>query len=132
MAANRNEQRLLEAMWTRVQPLVPPHPVHTRGGRPFADDFRCFAGIVYQLRNAIRWNDRPKEYPSGVTCWRRFDAWSRAGVWSRIHEVIVAELQRAGLLDLSELAIDATFAEARKGGSASGPRNAGPATRSRC
>jgi transposase len=132
MAANRNEQRLLEAMWLRVQPLLPPRPVHTKGGRPFADDFRCFAGIVYLLRNGGRWNDLPREYPSDTTCWRRFDAWSKAGVWKQIHEVVVSELQEAGLLDFSELAIDATFAEARKGGPASGPQNAGSATRSRC
>ena len=74
----------------------------------------------------------PAEYPSGVTCWRCFDAWSRAGVWARIHEVVTEELQEAGLLDLDELAIDATFAEARKGGTASEPRNAGSATGSRC
>jgi len=132
MAANRKEQRLLEAMWIRIQPLLPAHPPRPKGGRPHVDDFRCFEGIVYQLRNAIRWNDMPAEYPSGVTCWRRFDTWSRAGVWKRIHAVIVAELQAAGLLDLSELTMDATFAEARKGGTASEPRNVGSGTRSRC
>ena len=80
MAANRNEQRLSEAMCIRIRPLLPAHPVHTRGGRPIVDDFRCFQGIVYPLRNAIRWNDMLAEYPSGVTCRRRFDAWSRVGV----------------------------------------------------
>ena len=63
-----------------IRPLLPAHPVHTRGGRPIVDDFRCFCGIVYPLRNAIRWNDMLAEYPSGMTCRRRFDAWSRVGV----------------------------------------------------
>ncbi len=131
MAANAHELRLLKAMWLRIQPLLPPHPVHTRGGRPFADDFDCFCGIVHQLRNASRWNDMPKDYPAGVTCWRRFDAWSKAGVWQQIHAIIIEELEAAGLLDLSELTIDATFAEARKGGLASEPRKVGSATRLR-
>ena len=124
MAANRKEERLLEAMWERVQPLLPPHPPQPRGGRPFEDDHDCFRGIVYQLRNSIRWNDMPKEFPSGSTCWRRFDLWTRLGIWPQVHQVILDELQAAGLLDLSELALDATFAEARKGGTASAPQNA--------
>jgi transposase len=132
MAVSQAEEDLTRRMWERIRLLVPAHPEHTRGGRPFADDFRCFLGIVYQLRNSIRWNDMPKEFPSGVTCWRRFDTWNKAGVWKRIHEIIVEELQAAGLLDLNELAIDATFVEARKGGIASEPRNLGSATRSRC
>ena len=73
MAANAREQHLFEAMWTRIAPLLPAHPQQPKGGRRFRDDKACFEGIVYQLRNAIRWNDMPKEYPSGVTCWRRFD-----------------------------------------------------------
>ena len=112
MPSHRREQELLNAMWDRVRPLIPPHPPQPNGGRPFADDKACFAGIVYQLRNAIRWNDMPQEYPSGVTCWRRFDRWNRLGIWKRVHQVILEELAAAGLLDLEELAIDATFAEA--------------------
>lgn len=124
MAANRKEERLFEAMWNRVRTLLPAPRPKPKGGRPRADDKECFRGIVYQLRNAIRWNDMPREFPSGSTCWRRFDEWTALGVWPQVHKVIVQELDRAGLLDLSELAFDATFAEARKGGIASVPQNA--------
>lgn len=124
MAANTHEVKLFEAMYERVAPLLPPNPPQPKGGRPFADNKRCFAGIVYQLRNAIRWNDMPEEYPSGVTCWRRFDKWTKLGLWPQLHAVILDELQAAGRLDLSELALDATFAEARKGGTVSAPQNA--------
>lgn len=124
MAANRKEERLFEAMWVRVRKLLPTPVPKPKGGRPRVDDKECFRGIVYQLRNAIRWNDMPSEYPSGSTCWRRFDEWTQLGVWPQVHRVIVQELDRAGRLDLSELAFDATFAEARKGGTASEPQNA--------
>jgi transposase len=124
MAANAREEALLDAMYERVAPLLPANPPQPKGGRPFADNKACFAGIVYQLRNAIRWNDMPKEYPSGVTCWRRFDKWTELGLWTAIHQIILHELEEAGKLDLSELALDATFAEARKGGTASAPQNA--------
>jgi transposase len=119
MAANRKEERLFEAMWQRVEPLLPKHPPQPKGGRPFVPDRECFRGIVYQLRNAIRWNDMPAQFPSGSTCWRRFDLWTRLGIWPRVHAIVLDELGAAGLLDLSELALDATFVEARKGGSVS-------------
>ena len=87
-----------------------------KGGRPFADDKRCFAGIVYQLRHSIRWNAMPAEFPSDVTYWRRFDLRTKLGLWPRVHAIVLEELQEAGLLDTSEFFADATFAEARKGG----------------
>ncbi len=116
MPSKRREQQLLDRMWERVQPLLPHKPPHPKGGRPFADDKACFAGIVYQLRNNVRWNDLPDCFPSGVTCWRRHRDWTQAGVWDRVWQVVLAELAAAHLLDTSELFLDATFAESRKGG----------------
>lgn len=124
MPSPRREQELLDRMWERVRPLLPPKPAHPKGGRPFADDRACFAGIVYQLRNGIRWNAMPACFPSGVTCWRRHRDWTRAGVWGRVWKVVLAELANAGLLDTTELFLDATFAESRKGGSVRAARAA--------
>lgn len=131
MPSARREAELLDAMWRRVEPLLPKHPPQPDGGRPFRSDRDCLAGIVYRLRNAIRWNAVPKEFPSGPTCWRRHGAWVNAGVFPKVREAILGELQAAGLLDPSELVIDATFAEDRKGGRSTAPRNAASASRSR-
>ena len=56
----------------------------------------------------------PAGFPSGVTCWRRHRDWTAAGVWPKVWKVVLAELAAAGLLDTTELFLDATFAEARK------------------
>ena len=119
MPSPAREQRLLDAMWGRVAPLLPHRPRNPNGGRPWADDRSCFAGIVYVLRNGVRWNALPPHFPSDTTCWRRHRDWAKAGVWEAVHRVVVEELAAAGLLDTRELFLDATFAEARKGGSAS-------------
>ena len=119
MPSKKREQELLDRMWERVRPLLPARPVNPKGGRPWADDKACFAGIAYQLRNNVRWNHLPPCFPSGVTCWRRHRDWTRAGVWARAWRAVLAELAAAGMLDTTELFLDATFAEARKGGSAS-------------
>src|SRR5947208_1237712 len=72
---------------------TPPGPA--QGVRPFADDKACFAGIVYQLRNGIRWNDLPPQFPAGVTCWRRHRDWAAAGAWDGVWKMVLAELAEA-------------------------------------
>jgi transposase len=119
MPSKNREQQLLDRMWDRVRRLLPARVPNPKGGRPWADDKACFAGIVYQLRNAVRWNHLPPCFPSGVTCWRRHRDWTRAGVWAAVHRIVIEELAAAGKLDTSELFLDATFAEARQGGHAS-------------
>ena len=115
----RTERELSDRMWRRVAPLLPPPRPHPRGGRPFASDRACFDGIVYLARNGLRWRSMPACYPSGVTCWRRHRDWTRGGVWARVWAAVLAELRDAGVLDPSELALDATFVAAKKGGTRS-------------
>jgi transposase len=124
------ERELMDRLWDRVRPLLPPPP--PKGGRPFADDRACFEGIVYLLRNGLRWRQMPDCYPSGVTCWRRHRDWTEAGVWHRVWKLVLRELDEAGKLDTSELVMDGTFIEAKKGasGSARAARGAGPRSKS--
>lgn len=124
MPSKKRERELLDALWERIEPLVPPNPPHPKGGRPFASNKACFAGIVYVLRNGSRWNDMPDQFPSSTTCWNRYARWTQLGIWSQVWKIVIEELDEAGQLDLSELTIDATFAEARKGGTVSAPPSA--------
>jgi transposase len=51
---------------------------------------------------------------AGVTAWRRLWDWTEAGVWPQLHEVLRAELRAAGLLDMDDAAIDASYVRALK------------------
>jgi transposase len=124
------EQALMDRLWERVRPLLPPQPPQPKGGRPFADDRSCFEGVVYLLRNGLRWRQMPACFPSGVTCWRRHKAWTEAGVWHRVWKRVLAELDAAGKLDTSELVLDGTFIEAKKGASGSARAGGGAGRRS--
>lgn len=130
MPSRKREAELLDALWSRVEPLLPPNRPHPKGGRPFASNKACLAGIVYVLRNGIRWNDMPKQFPSSTTCWTRYALWTKLGIWEQVWAIVLEELQDAGQLDLSELTMDATFAEARKGGIVSATPSAEWATKS--
>ncbi|MFD7704329.1 IS5 family transposase [Streptomyces caelestis] len=127
-------------LWDRVAPLLPPRPPRRRRypGRLPADDRAALRGIVYVLRTGMIWADVPTEtigcsgviwadVPtetigcSGVTCRRRLRDWTEAGVWPRLHEVLLSELRRAGLLDMDDAAIDGSHVRALKRGAHPGP-----------
>ncbi len=43
-----------------------------------------------------------------MTCWRRLRDWNEAGVWQRLHEVLLAELNVASRLDWSRCVVDSS------------------------
>jgi transposase len=73
---------------------------------------------MYVLRTGVAWRDVPTETVgcSGVTAWRRLRDWTEAGVWPRLHAALLAELRRAGLLDLNDCSVDGSHVRALKGG----------------
>lgn len=46
----------------------------------------------------MAWQLLPLElgFGSGQTCWRRLDRWQQAGVFDRLHRILLAELNAAG------------------------------------
>ncbi|SCE32143.1 Putative transposase of IS4/5 family [Streptomyces sp. ScaeMP-6W] len=87
-------------------------------------DRAALAGVMYVLRTGVAWRDVPAEAVgcSGVTAWRRLRDWTEAGVWPRLHAILLSELRRAGLLDLDDCAVDGSHVRALKGGITPGPR----------
>jgi transposase len=53
---------------------------------------------------------------SVTTCWRRFAEWAHAGVFDRLHEVLLDELGVAGLLDWSRVSVDSGEPACGQGG----------------
>jgi transposase len=51
------------------------------------DDRAALRGIIYVLRKSVTWADVPTEMIGciGVTCWRRLQDRTEAGVWPRLH-----------------------------------------------
>ena len=52
---------------------------------------------------------------SGMTCWRRLREWQDAGVWQRLHELLLAKLNEADRIDWSRAAIDSSHVRALGG-----------------
>ena len=46
--------------------------------------------------------------------WRRLRAWQQAGVWERLHELLLAELARGGQLEWARAVADSSHLQAKK------------------
>lgn len=117
---------LPDELWERIQPLLPPRPQPKRPdrpGRPPLEDRKALTGILFVLKTGIDWEDLPQEMGCGcgMTCWRRLRDWAEAGVWSKLHELLLAELQGADKIDWRRALIDSSFVRARGGGGKTGP-----------
>jgi transposase len=75
------------------------------------------------LKTGIDWEDLPAEMGcgSGMTCWRRLRDWQLAGVWDRLHEALLAELNAADEIDWSRAVVDSGSVRALGAGEESGP-----------
>ena len=51
---------------------------------PRVDDRRVISGIIFVIRNGLRWRDAPAAYGPPKTLYNRFVRWSRLGVFDRI------------------------------------------------
>ncbi len=82
----------------------------------------ALTGSLFVLKTGIPWEDLPAEMGcgSGMTCWRRLRDWNEAGVWPRLHQVLLGRLDDAHLINWTRAAIDSTFARAFEGVQGSG------------
>ena len=95
---------LTQSQMRRIEPYFP-----LSHGVPRVDDRRVISGIIFVLRNGLRWRDAPAEYGPHKTLYNRFIRWSRLGVFNRIFEALA---RKGGKPD--RLMIDATHLKAHR------------------
>ena len=89
---------LSEAQMRRIEAYFP-----LSHGIARVDDRRVISGIIFVIRNGLRWRDAPKDYGPHKTIYNRFIRWSRLGVFNRIFAALAAQGPKA-----QRLMIDAT------------------------
>ena len=90
--------------FARIKRYFPrPHGVER------VDDLRVVSGIIYVIKNGLRWSDAPEGYGPHKTLYNRFVRWSRLGVFNKIFTALVRE---GGPPD--RLMIDATHIKAHR------------------
>jgi transposase len=118
------EPLVSDALWERIEPLLPlaKRRRFRYPGRKPVDRRKVLTGIIFVLKTGIPWEELPQEMGCGcgMTCWNYLHAWQRAGVWERLHQVLLNELQGADRINWSRAAVDSSQARALGGGEKTG------------
>lgn len=88
----------------RIEPCFP-----LSHGVPRVDDRRVLSGILFVIRNGLRWRDAPAGYGPHKTLYNRFIRWSRLGVFDRIFAALAGAGPRP-----ERIMIDATHLKAHR------------------
>ena len=95
---------LSAAQMRRIEPYFP-----LSHGIARVDDRRVISGIIFVIRNGLRWRDAPKDYGPHKTIYNRFIRWSRLGVFNKIIAALAAQGPKP-----QRLMIDATHLKAHR------------------
>jgi transposase len=119
--------RVSDAMWELLAPILVDPPRRFRNpGRARYGPRQCLEGILYVLYTDTPWLQVPYRelgLPSGETCRRRLEEWSRRGLFQQAIRLLQAQLVEADKLDWSRVIVDASLVEAKKGAKRSRARS---------
>ena len=122
MGQSRNKE-ISAALFKKIEPVLPVFVPSAKGGRPRVSDEMALNGILFVLRTGIPWEELPQElgFGSGMTCWRRLRDRQAAGVWHRLHLLLLDELRGAGKLDFSRACMDGASVASPRGANTPAP-----------
>ncbi|MFD7392962.1 IS5 family transposase [Streptomyces sp. NPDC059852] len=117
MAVELERDLVPDGLWEIAEPLIPPFRLRRQGGgtAPLADR-KVFTAIVYALTTSCAWRRLPPCFGvSPATAHRRFTAWTRAGLWPRLHAAVLNRLGAAGAVGWSAALVDSASVRAKRG-----------------
>ena len=87
-------------------------------GVPRVDDRCVISGIVFVLKNGLRWRDAPAAYGPHKTLYNRFIRWSRMGVFNNIFAALAgaAGSPETAMIDATHLKVHRTASSLSKKG----------------
>ena len=108
--------RIPDALWERIEPLLPAERPHPKGGRPWTPARQCMDGIFYVLRTGCQWKALPRSFGAASTVHLRFQQWRAVGVFERLWQEALAHYDSHVGLEWEWQAMDGALTKAPLGG----------------
>ena len=119
-SASRNgvdaEWRIPDALWERIEPLLPQERPHPKGRRPYIPARRCMDGIYYVLRTGCQWKALPRCLGAASTVHLRFQQWRAARVFELLWQQGLIEYDANIGLEWGWQSMDGAMTKAPLGG----------------
>jgi len=116
------EFRIPEAMWERLEPLLPKRRKSRKGGRPPLPLRRVVEGVFYVLRTGCQWKAAPPEFGSGSSLHRYFQRWVAKGVFETLWAIALLEYDDLKGIEWRWQSMDGAMTKAPLGGGKDGPQ----------
>lgn len=115
--------RISDALWERIQFLLPPPPPHPLGcHRPAVEPRKAMDAIFFVLRTGAQWKSLSAcGFIPGSTAHDWFQRWLGAGVFHELWKMVLVEYDDAIGIDWSWLSMDGSMVKAPLGGEGTGP-----------
>lgn len=108
-------RKLTDRQWEKVKVHLPARKKNRKGGRPPADDRKCFEGILWILWTGAPWGELPERYGRKSTVHDRLRQWANDGTLENIWRAFLAQLHERDHIRWNECFVDGTFFSAKKG-----------------
>ena len=112
--------RLPDALWERIEPLLPRTRRSPKGGRPRLPYRQVLDGIFYVLRTGCHWKAVPPEFGSGSSLHRYFQRWQKRGVFRTLWQDALREYDEDIGIDWEWQSLDGSMTKAPLGGKKDG------------
>ena len=124
MAASRlsvvDDFHIPDALWERLEPLLPRVRRSRRGGRPRLSYRKVVDGIFYVLRTGCQWKAVPPKFGSSSSLHRYFQRWQKRGVFRKLWQAALQEYDELIGIDWEWQSIDGSMSKAPLGGKKDG------------
>jgi transposase len=116
--ADQDPWRIPDALWEKIEPLLPPRKPHPRGcHNPRVPDRKAMHAIFFVLRTGCQWNAlNATGLCSSSSAHRRFQEWTAAGVFRKLWALGLKEYDVVKGIDWSWQSMDGAMTKAPLGG----------------
>jgi transposase len=114
--------RIPDALWQRIQPLLPRVRRSRQGGRPPLPQRQVLDGIFYVLRTGCQWKAVPAEFGSGSSLHRYFQRWQKRGLFLKLWQAALHEYDEEIGIDWEWQSLDGSMTKAPLGGKKDGEK----------
>src|ERR1700722_1482499 len=108
--------RIPDALWQRIEPLLPRVRRPRKGGRPPLSYRQVLDGIFYVLRTGCHWKAVPPEFGSGSSLHRYFQMLVQRNLFERLWAMALLEYDDLKGIDWGWQSMDGAMTKAPLGG----------------
>ena len=105
-----------DALWQRLEPLLPKYEPSPKGGRPRLALRRVANGIFYVLATGCQWKAMPREFGSASAVHAYFQEWVALGLFEKLWREALEEYDALRGIDWQWQSMDGTMNKSPLGG----------------